>query len=260
MLASNENDSQRSAKVERRVISMRSNFISIWGGFWSKRVSKRFFPQATRQVTSHLYAIKDRDVNLFLYADDSHVICFDAGYIDNHYLGAEFQKIGVDPASITHLFLTHTDMDHAGAIDKDSRSTWFAHAQVFMGQDEVPMIDGSKPRKFIFKSPVEIARPFDLLDDGDMVQIGPIHVETIATPGHTIGHVSYLINGHILIGGDVIILLDGQAEPFYQTWNMDHVQVKHSVKKLARLDGISILCTAHTQCTTDFAAAMQQWR
>ena len=242
---------------------MRLNFIRIWGGFWSKRESKRFFPHETGPITDNLYAIKDKDVNIFVYSDGENTLCIDAGYINNDYLKQEFEKINVDPTSITHLFLTHTDMDHAGAVDKDSKVAWFNSAAVFMGRDEVPMIEGSIPRRFIFRSPVEITREYCLLADQEVVRVGKVTVKAIMTPGHTTGHLAYLINDEILCSGDLLILKDGKVEPFYRTWNRDHQAVIRSVKKLANLDElkhVSILCTAHTQCSHNFETAIEPWR
>jgi hydroxyacylglutathione hydrolase len=239
---------------------MRFNFISVWGGFWARMGSSLFYPQETGLVTEGLFAIKDRDINLFLYSDGASTLCIDAGYIHNDYLGLEFARVGIDPATITHLFLTHTDMDHAGSVDKDSRATWLRNAQLFMGRDEVCMIDGSTPRRFIFRNPVEITRDCQLLDDGDVVKVGAVTVQAIATPGHTPGHIAYLINGDILCSGDALVLKDGRVTPFYQTWNIDHATTIQSVKKLTALENIAVLCTAHTQCTHNFEDAIQAWR
>jgi hydroxyacylglutathione hydrolase len=192
---------------------MRFNFIRVWGGFWSKMGSDLFYPQETGPITDRLYAIRDRDTNLFLYSDGTSTLCIDAGYINNSYLESEFEQIGIDPASITHLFLTHTDMDHAGGIDKDSRVHWFQNARVFMGRDEACMIDGSTARRFIFLNPIEIFRDCQLLDDGDVVKLGAVTVQAIATPGHTPGHMAYLINDVILCAGDTLVVFDILKDP-----------------------------------------------
>jgi len=239
---------------------MRFNFIRVWGGFWSIMPGDLFYPQKTGQITGQLYTIQDRDINLFLYSDGQSTLCIDAGYINNDYLKNEFEKVNLDPASITHLFLTHTDMDHAGGIDRSSKTTWFKNAKVYMGRDEEDMINGNTPRKFIFSNPVEITREYTLLQDGDVVHVGAAIVQAIATPGHTPGHMSYLINSHILCTGDAVVLKNGKIEPFYRTWNMDHEAAKQSVKKLAAFENISILCTAHTGCSLDFEGVMEQWR
>jgi glyoxylase-like metal-dependent hydrolase (beta-lactamase superfamily II) len=222
--------------------------------------SSLFYPRETGQITDGLYTVRDRDINLFLYSDGESTLCIDAGYINNTYLKTDFEQVGIDPASISHLFLTHTDMDHAGAVDKDSKTDWFRKAEVFMGRDEKRMIDGSTSRKFIFLNPVEISREYHLLDDGEVVTVGAVTVQAIATPGHTPGHTAYLINGHILCTGDALALKDGSLEPFYRTWNMDHAAAEQSVRKIAALENISVLCTAHTKCSLNVERAMRPWR
>ena len=239
---------------------MRANFIRVWGGFWSKMGSDLFYPQETGPITDRLYAIRDRDTNLFLYSDGVSTHCIDAGYINNGYLEREFEQTDFDPASITHLFLTHMDMDHAGGIDRDSSTDWFRQAQVFVGRGEECLIDGSTPRRFIFLNPVEVSRDYTLLDDGEAVQVGAVTVRAIATPGHTPGHTAYLINDEVLCTGDTLVLKDGRLEPFYRTWNMNHEMVAQSIRKLAALENVSVLCTGHTKCSCDFENAMRQWR
>ncbi len=237
---------------------MRSNFIRVWSGFWSKMGSQLFYPQETGKIIDHLYAIRDQDMNLFLYTDGKSMLCIDAGYINNHALKREFQRVGIDPGSVTHLFLTHVDLDHAGAIDQDSQTHWFDQAQVFVGKNEQCMIDGNTPRSFIFQNPVEISRKYLPLNDGEIITVGDLAVQAIATPGHTPGHMAYLINGEILCTGDALVLKDGKVEPFYRTWNMDNVMVEQSIRKLAALDHISVLCTGHTRCSFSFKSAICQ--
>lgn len=239
---------------------MRFNFIRVWGAFWSKMGSDLFYPQETGPITDRLFAIQDKDTNLFLYSNGESTLCIDAGYINNVYLKNEFEKLGIDPASITHLFLTHMDMDHAGGIDRDSKMDWFQQAQVFVGRGEKCLMEGSTPRSFIFLNPVEISRECTYLDDGDTVRVGAVTVQAIATPGHTPGHMAYLIDGEILYSGDALVLNDGNVEPFYRTWNMNHEQVEQSIRKLAALENISVLCTAHTKYSRNFESAMRQWR
>lgn len=44
------------------------------------------------------------------------------------------------------------------------------------------------------------------LGDGDVLQMGAIRLETIATPGHTDSHVAYLVNGTHLLTGDALFI------------------------------------------------------
>jgi hydroxyacylglutathione hydrolase len=236
---------------------MKKNFINFWGSFWSDKGSDLFYPQETGLVCENFYTIRDRDVNIFVYRDHEQVICFDAGYINNHYLLDEFEKIDVLPQQISHLFLTHTDLDHAGSIDRDSKTHWFDHATVYMGKDEMGLINGKKPRKLFLSNPVEIDKEIHLLQDLQTISIGNVKVQILFTPGHTTGHASYLINDSILCAGDAVVIKGGFMKPFYATWNMDHSAAIASAERLARLKGVKVLCTAHTQCSTFFDEAVK---
>ena len=101
--------------------------------------------------------------------------------------------------------------------------------------------------------------PYTLLGDGDVVTVGEIKVRAIATPGHTPGAMSYLVDGRVLFTGDTLALRNGQVRTFYRLINVDTATQKASIGKLARLEGFSLLCTAHTGCTTECARAMRHW-
>ena len=246
---------------------MRFNLITCFGTMMA-HLGKGILwkPAPTEKITDNLYAINDKgDVNLFVYTDGDNTICIDAGYWSSRHLGEEFEKVGLNPSSVNHLFLTHADMDHGGGIDCDSKTDWFKHSQVFISEVENNIVKGLIPRKKIakiisVKSPVEITQPMNIVKDGDVIEIGNIKVEVIATPGHTPGQVSYLINGEVLCIGDTLNLENGKVKPFYKFWNMDHEMDIQSVRKLAKLKNISVLCTAHTGWTKDWDNAIAKWR
>ena len=239
---------------------MRLNFINIWGNHVSKIIpGELFYPQPTGKINNNLFTICDVDINLFIYTDGKDNICIDAGYINNNYIKDEFKKIEIDPNSISHLFLTHTDMDHAGALDTDSKSDWLNNAEIYMGKGEEELIKKRQRRKFLFYTPIEISRKYNLLNDNDEIKVGNIIVKAISTPGHTPGHMSYLINDKILCSGDLLLLKNGNVKPFYVIWNKNHHVDKESIKKIAKLENIEILCTAHSKCSSDFKNAMKDW-
>jgi glyoxylase-like metal-dependent hydrolase (beta-lactamase superfamily II) len=190
---------------------------------------------------------------MFLYADGEHVIAIDAAS-GTDTLRAELENLPISPESVTHLFLTHADVDHTGGLDA------LSNAQVYLSRDEEQMIDGTTVRMlWLYRSP-RIERPYVLLDDGDTVSVGTITVQAIATPGHTPGSISYLVDDRVLFTGDTIALRKGAARPFIRLANMDTTGEKASIRKLARLEGVDLLCTAHTGCTTDYAKAMEPWQ
>jgi len=84
-----------------------------------------------------------------------------------------------------------------------------------------------------------------------------IRVQAIATPGHTPGSTSFLVNDSVLFTGDTLVLQDGLVRPFYRLFNMDTAAQRDSIRKLARLEEVALLCNAHTGCTSKYARAMK---
>jgi glyoxylase-like metal-dependent hydrolase (beta-lactamase superfamily II) len=109
-----------------------------------------------------------------------------------------------------------------------------------------------------------LKKPYTLLKDGDIVQAGETRIEALATPGHTPGSMSYLVNDSILFVGDTLALKGGKVRPssrlhLRDMMTMDIATQTESVKKLAQLKNISLMITAHTGFTTDFQSAMSDW-
>ena len=158
------------------------------------------------------------------------------------------------PETVTHLFLTHSDVDHAEGAGL------FKNAEIYLSPEEQPLIDGTTPRSFgrlYWNRSIERYTP---VNDGDTVTIGTARVTAIATPGHTPGSMSYLINDDILVCGDTLILKDGRVRVLWPVYNMDTEKERESIRKLAALEHIGLMVTAHTQGTWDFEYAMQKWK
>jgi hydroxyacylglutathione hydrolase len=225
---------------------------AVFPRVWKLRRSL-WYPLDTGQVAENVYAVRVRDVNMFIYTDGEHAIAIDAAYAGDA-LREELKRLPISPESVTHLFLTHTDVDHTGGLDL------FPNAHIYLSEDEEPMIDGTTPRLFwVYHSP-KIGRAYTLLADGDVITAGAIRVQAIATPGHTPGAMSFLVNDSVLFTGDTLKLQNGQVHTFHRLLNIDTATQRESIEKLAGLQNVALLCTAHTGCTTDYARAMKYWR
>ena len=122
------------------------------------------------------------------------------------------------------------------------------------------MIDGRTARLLgIFRNS-PISRPCTALADGDTVTAGVIRIRAVATPGHTPGWMSFLVNDKVLFTGDALILRNGRVEAFYPLLCMNMETAKTSIRRLAALEGIERPCTAHTGCSGAFREAMKRWR
>jgi glyoxylase-like metal-dependent hydrolase (beta-lactamase superfamily II)/protein-S-isoprenylcysteine O-methyltransferase Ste14 len=245
-------DAYLRAKFGQAYLEYSANVGAIFPRIW-RLYHTMWYPVDTGQVTEHVYAVRVRDVNMFIYADGEHTVAIDAAYAGD-VLFEELKRLPISSESVTHLFLTHADVDHAGGLGA------FPGAQVYLARDEEQMIDGTTARLFGFYHSPRLARAYSLLEDGDVVTVGTIRVRAVATPGHTFGAMSFVVNDRVLFSGDTLVLRNGWVYTFYRLFNKDPVTQRESIRKLASLQDIDLLCTAHTGYTGDYVRAMRYWR
>lgn len=110
--------------------------------------------------------------------------------------------LGIDPKSIHHILITHQDTDHVGAVEADSPGL-FRNAKLYIGEIENRYLIGEARRKVIYhlyKLPqVTICNEKQLLHDGEVFDIDGIRIECFLVPGHTWGHMVYLIDDKYLL-------------------------------------------------------------
>jgi glyoxylase-like metal-dependent hydrolase (beta-lactamase superfamily II) len=121
------------------------------------------------------------------------------------------EAAGVDPASITHVVITHAHPDHIWGIRDDFDEAIFPDAEYFMGrvehdhwmQDDLVNKVDPTDQQFVLGAVNSIncdGVEWNLLEDGEEVIPG---VRMIATPGHTLGHMSVALED----GGKQLIAL-----------------------------------------------------
>lgn len=165
-----------------------------------------FKPLNTGRIDEQVSCVREFVSNIFFYTKNSVTIMIDAGY---NY-GRLKEKMGwldLDPAAIRHILITHQDTDHVGAVERDSDGL-FREAALYIGEEENRYLTGEKRRRVIhglYKLPqVAIDNSKVLLRDGQLIDIEGIKVECFLVPGHTWGHMVYLIDDTYLFTGDTI--------------------------------------------------------
>ncbi|MDO4798944.1 MAG: MBL fold metallo-hydrolase [Bacillota bacterium] len=208
-------------------------------------------PAPTGVYAEGIRCIRQHDVNLWFYTKGETTIAIDAGHYRVRGAG-DFERIGVDPQAIGHLFLTHADVDHAGGIDARADNL-YPQARVYLGRKEEPYITGKMHRfrrlGVKIKNCVRIRPGYRLLDDGEVVDAGGIEVRVIDTPGHTYGHVSYLIDHRILFSGDCLAIKEDGGYSFPEFFNQDSELNKRSIRALEEaLAGVPLkaVCSGHS--------------
>ena len=163
----------------------------------------------------------DLDAHVYLLDGGSEYALVDCGM--GTELGVErvlsrIESVGVEPAAIDRLLLTHYHTDHAGgaaryrerlslavSIGSDARRA-LEQPDHALTQFEAGRAVGAFPDGYDYPPcPVD-----DALGDGDIRTVGRLSVHFLSTPGHCTGHGSYLVTGGeraYLLAGDAVFAL-----------------------------------------------------
>ena len=174
-----------------------------------------FKPMNTGWIDEHVACVREWVANIFFYRKDGTTIMIDAGY-NYDRLAEKMSWLGIDPKSIRNILITHQDTDHVGAVEADSPGL-FRDARLYVGEIENRYLTGEVRRRVIYhlyKLPqVTILNPKTLLRDGQILNIDGIKIKCFLVPGHTWGHIVYLIDDKYLFTGDTIWLgADGRGQ------------------------------------------------
>ena len=222
-----------------------------------------FKPLNTGRIDGHVACVREWVANIFFYTKNGTTIMIDAGY-NYSRLREKMGWLDIDPASIRHILITHQDTDHVGALEPDSGQL-FKDATVYIGEIENRYLTGEVRRKVIhglYRLPmVKTDNEKVLLRDGELLQIGDIKVKCILVPGHTWGHMVYLIDDEYLFTGDTIWFGADGGYSFISTLAEDNRLAVQSLEKLEKIlragkQPVKII-TGHTGWTDDLDFAFR---
>ncbi|MDU7336683.1 MAG: MBL fold metallo-hydrolase [Clostridium sp.] len=186
--------------------------------------------------------------------DESHLVLIDCGYVG--FLPQIEQALtenGFSAANLTHVFITHQDHDHMGALADLIKK--YPHIKVVTSRREAPYISGAeKSLRLTQAEEMQEKLPPEQQEFGkafcallERVQAVPVDVEVsdgeelnwcggctvIATPGHTPGHTSlYLKQFQTIITGDAVALENGVPVIANPQFALDLAQAEKSMQML----------------------------
>jgi N-acyl homoserine lactone hydrolase len=142
-------------------------------------------------------------------------------------LAAQLAELGVKPADITYLALSHTHGDHVGNVELFPTSTVLLQGAEY----DWIMTTPNKPRFAANQAITKLAGDHDVFGDGS--------VTLVSTPGHTPGHQSLLVRlpktGALVLSGDAVHLHDNWVHKRVPAMNASRDQTLASLDRLARL-------------------------
>ena len=217
-----------------------------------------FKPLNTGFIDDRVSCIREYVANIYFYSKDGHTIMIDAGY-NYDRLAEKMQWLGINSKDIKEILVTHQDTDHVGAIEQSSDEL-FRDATIYIGNIENEYLEGRKHRKVFWGlttlPQVIIDNPKILIEDGQIFYIGNIKIEAFLVPGHTWGHLVYLVDDCYLFTGDTLWLGADGGYAFLNTLAEDR---KLQCQSLQRLKEILVkrnlqlkIITGHTGWTDDF--------
>ena len=191
----------------------------------------------TGRVNDEVFCIKEPGVNTYIFRGEQGYLMVDAGLFERT-VKTEMGKLGIDPAQITDIVLTHADHDHVGALGL------FKNAKVYMHRDEEQMINGKRG-----KFPLVRFRwkwgPYTLFDGDETLSLAGLRVKVFHAPGHTPGSCSFLIGTDYLAAGDHLSYKNGRFGVVPDIFNMDTRAQEISIKKLPAPETMKFVLTSH---------------
>jgi glyoxylase-like metal-dependent hydrolase (beta-lactamase superfamily II) len=181
---------------------------------------------------------------------------------------AAVERAGRATGDVSAIAMTHHHIDHSGALASLQAKTG---AQVYASAFEAAILEGDAPVPRL-ESP---SRGWSILlalaerlgpttpkpthvhhrvSDGEQIQ--PCGLTAVLTPGHTMGHVSYVhpASGTLFVGDAASLSLRGQPALPAANHDEDPTATVASIQKLAALD-FEVACFAHGGAITRDAAA-----
>lgn len=216
------------------------------------------------KIVDGVYQVS-RGVNSFIVDGDEGVTLIDTGLPrgDGPILAA-LRGIGRAPSDVRAIVLTHSHADHAGgaaALRAETAAPVFASATdapAIRGEQKPPPppIAGRFPPIGWFTALLPGARGVELeatVSESDHSAL-PADLAVIDTPGHTPGHISFLLEraGGVLFVGDAAINSKGSVK---RGWMNTRAQVfDASIQHLATHD-FEVACFGHAPAITGGASA-----
>ena len=110
-------------------------------------------------------------------------------------------EAGINPEEVTHVILTHRDLDHVGGNLRDGKPV-YPNAQYLMGKTEADSyrVDPERAHFGNYIGPIEALGKFDMVADDAEVIPG---IRLYFTPGHRPGATSVIVDDLALLLADV---------------------------------------------------------
>jgi glyoxylase-like metal-dependent hydrolase (beta-lactamase superfamily II) len=189
---------------------------------------------------TNITAVQNNRNAVFFVDTGNGYIMIDAGS-NAESIEIVISALRIPAGDVKWIFLTHSDSDHVEALPL------FPNAAVYINAAELPLLNGTVKRNAFSENslPGGISESgLNRLVDGEAFSLGNTEIECINTPGHTIGSMSYLVDGKYLFTGDAFMVYFDNigVHPF----TMDRELAERSIGELEEIVNASeLVLTGH---------------
>ena len=180
-------------------------------GTFGMNVSAEEFAEVSEQsfISSESYVGSFTPV---LVQTGSETILFDTG-LPGDGVPSALAEVGLTPADITHVVLTHMHPDHIGGMTNDAGDEVYSNAAYVTGRVEYDTWAGTDNRigQAVAAKVTPFAEKMTFLEAGQDVRGG---VTALAAFGHTPGHMGYMISS----GNDQLMITADMAN--HHVWSL----------------------------------------
>lgn len=217
-----------------------------------------------KKVSDGVYQVQ-KGFRAFIVDGDEGVTLIDAGLPGRgEVILSGLKSIGRTAEQVRSILLTHSHFDHTGSAAHLKRVTG---AELCCSAEDARAVSGATEiptPPFLDRTPLQLLKPlFGLLPKGEPAEVDrevgedfrlqvPEDLSAIATPGHTPGHTSYLLDrsGGVLFVGDAASHKGGAVSLGW--FNIPSGAIAQGVKTLADLD-FAMACFGHADPLTEGA-------
>ncbi|HNQ66697.1 MAG TPA: MBL fold metallo-hydrolase [Smithella sp.] len=182
------------------------------------------------------------DAAIYLIDFDGDLILIDSGAgRSSSQIIRNIEMLGLNPANISHLILTHCHIDHIGSAPFFKKQYG---AKILIHELDAPAVEKGDSRKTAANwygttfPPTAVDRK--LKGEYEILTFGGETLHCLHTPGHTPGSISLYLDRagkRVLFGQDI-------HGPFHKDFDSDIEEWKKSMRKLLDLNA-DILCEGH---------------
>jgi len=226
------------------ILAVGATLASVFGGL-RPLVDGQELPGGARRVldgysSAYVLPMGEKEVALVDCGDD----------VEAKTIKAELSRRGLGVEAVKAILVTHGHPDHIGGCKQ------FPAAQVYVGQADVPLVEGTQgalgllPR-MMGPQKKAILKGAHGLKQRETLQLGTLKVEAFNVPGHTGGSTAYLASGTLFLGDSGGIAADGslrKANWLFSDDTAQNVASLHALGKLIIAESLDVraLVPAHT--------------